>query len=114
MTTNICEKEMMKSIEELLFGFDRLAEIVGVNKGISLLKHRYLDVCSRGDVIINQLISGLNDNSNNFYIRFMEEHKDNAEEVKMLINDHLLVDIESMIRTQPTMRTRGMCTKKRV
>lgn len=83
------EKEMYdlrKSIEKFLFEFDRLVEMFGFSKSI--------DICSRGDVIINELISGLEDDNNDFYTLFMKKNKDNAAEIKMLIDDHLLDTID--------------------
>ncbi len=91
------EKEMYdlrKSIEKFLFEFDRLVEMFGFSKSITNLKKSYSDICSRGDVIINELISGLEDDNNDFYTLFMKKNKDNAAEIKMLIDDHLLDTID--------------------
>jgi hypothetical protein len=55
----------MEQIQNLLNNYNDLAQKYSHEKSIKALKKQYSDICSNGDVIINDLINILNKDVNN-------------------------------------------------
>lgn len=55
----------MENIKTLLNYYTKLAQRYSHNDAIKSLKKQYVDICSHGDVIINDLIDILNNQINN-------------------------------------------------
>ena len=94
---SICEvKELRKSIENFLFQFDILAEKFGFKYSYKALRRQYLDVCSYGDAVINQMLDGLVSDDVSYYVRWIAENKSDATEAKRIIDDYLVESIQEL------------------
>ena len=91
--------ELRKSIEAFLIRFDQLGEKYGILESFKALKRQYKDVCCNGDVIINDIIKGLDakyGNDESYYPNFLLEHQEDAEEVKRLIDEYVMDTLERL------------------
>lgn len=97
MSESICQvKELRKSIENFLIQFDILVEKRGFKISYRVLRSMYQDVCSRGDVVINEMLDGLVSDDVSYYVSWMEDNKSNASEVKRIIDDYLIETVQEL------------------
>jgi hypothetical protein len=97
MSESICQvKELRKSIENFLIQFDILIEKYGFTHSYRVLRSQYRDVCSRGDVVINEMLDGLVSDDVSYYVSWMEENKSNSSEVKRIIDDYLIETVQEL------------------
>lgn len=92
-------KALRKSIESFLYRFDELAEKYGFYPSFKALRRQYIDVCCKGDVIMNDLIKGLISTDISYYVNYMHENRQDASEIKRLIDDYMLDTIQSLDET---------------
>lgn len=97
MSESISEvKELRKSIENFLTQFDILVEKRGFKSSYAMLRFNYRDLCSPGDVVINEMLDGLVSNDISYYVSWMDENKSNAREVKRIIDDYLIETLQEL------------------
>jgi hypothetical protein len=87
----------MNSIQQLIKSFELLSHKYGYIESYRALKTHYNDICSNGDLIINNLIDGLHSNNNNYYINLLDKYKNDLNFVDTLINDYLLITINNFL-----------------
>ena len=101
-TMQINNEQLMKglrqSMEDFLYRFDQLVEKYEFQPTYNALRRQYADICSAGDVIINQILDGLLDADSQYYVKFLEESRENecAEFSKRLVDDYLIPTLDDL------------------
>lgn len=88
--------ELRTSIEKFLFRFDELVEKYGLVPSYKALRRQYRDTCCFGDYLINEVLDGLISKDTQYYVKFMEEHKEDAAEIKRLIDDYVMDTLDKL------------------
>jgi hypothetical protein len=88
--------QLRQAIESFLYQFDELVEQFGFEKSYRALRRQYLDICCNGDAIINNVIKGLASPDIQYYVKLLEEYKDEPTEVTRLINDYLSETVKDL------------------
>jgi hypothetical protein len=104
MSTNQTQDmfQLRQAIESFLYQFDELVEQFGFEKSYRALRRQYsideqyLYICCNGDRIINNVIDGLASQDVQYYVKLLEEYKDEPPVVTRLVNDYLLETVKDL------------------
>jgi hypothetical protein len=89
-------REVRLSIATFLNRFNQLVEKYGFVPSFKALRKQYLDVCSNGDVLINELIKGLVSSDPEYYTKYMQENIRNIDFIKRLIDEYVMDTLEEL------------------
>ena len=84
--------QLRQAIESFLYQFYKLVEQFGFEKSYRALRRQYCN----GDRIINNVIDGLASQDVQYYVKLLEEYKDEPTVVTRLINDYLLETVKDL------------------